>query len=140
MQLPGEASLDLIWNLLQSNFHILFFQLSLNSIKIQGEKYVVLVFFIAQNFFPSKKYENQLYFLGLDSKSEEVSYPHTMNREIEYEYRGVWTWRRLTSAMGHLQIIRVIILQDWKRHILQIKVNDNAYLILEPHVLCNNVG
>ena len=42
--------------------------------------------------------------------------------------------------MGHLQIIKAIILQDLKRHILQIKVNDNAYLILEPHVLCNNVG
>ena len=40
-----------IWNLLQSNFHILFFQLSLSSIKIQGEKYLVLVFFIAQIFF-----------------------------------------------------------------------------------------
>ena len=63
-----------------------------------------------------------------------------MNREIEYECRGVWTWRRLTSAMDHWQIIKVIILQDLKRHILQIKVNDNAYLILEPHVLCNNVG
>ena len=54
-----------------------------------------------------------------------------MNREIEYECRGVWTWRRLTSAMDHWQIIKVIILQDLKRHILQIKVNENAYLILE---------